>query len=528
MSDSQVQLIQDISTRVKAMQDEQSAVKEKFSEAYITQLVTTHLATLTDDDPVVRKFRGWGGSNDSRLVGSKYGRWGLNAADIEYLYDLQSSLAGKMRANGGAHPGPSEDLRKAFDAVSDAYYLTEEQAREIDRKAIDDLYPRIPKADVMNQFRSKRAYERWRQGALGAAYAAIEAPDYDTRAATMDTAQTGFGLQLVGAQYVGDMWDAAFQDGRIAPLIPTFEMTAPVAYLPVAVDMPKMLFVSESTSDVLATAQYTAVRTGSNRVTVTAKKFVIHQVWSGEMEEDSIVPFIPFLRNQAARGLSFWTDFVVLNGDDTNAGTGNINSDDADPADTEPYLAFDGIRHAAIVDNTGNIKNAAGSALTLSMLRDVRGLMRDETRYVDFGHPNDQNDLIFVADPDTGDRIATLDEIIEAKVTRGPQAQLLNGQVTSFLGHPVITTMAQQKTDSDYKYTTTSPTTADVYGQVTAFNRNAFVIGWRRRIRTFTEIIGASDQGRIVYSLRLGFGRFTPTGAASGIEGSAIVGYIGL
>ena len=33
---------------------------------------------------------------------------------------------------------------------------------------------------------------------------------------------------------------------------------------------------------------------------VSAAKFVIHQMWSGEMEEDSIIPFVPFLRAQAA------------------------------------------------------------------------------------------------------------------------------------------------------------------------------------------------------------------------------------
>lgn len=495
------------------------ALGQQMSEERIRALVTECLNGLTDDEPFVRKMRF--GSSDPRLIGSKFARWGLSAADIEWLHDQQSSLAGKQRANGGVHEGPSAELKKAFDAISDAYYLNEQEAREIDRRAIDDLYPRVPRPEIRALYRSQRDYDRARRNA----YAALDA---EYRAATMDTGQSGFGTQLVGAQYVGDLWDAAFQDGRIAPLLPTFEMTAPTAYLPVAVDMPKMLYVSESTSDVLATAQYTTVRTGSNRVSVTAKKFVIHQVWSGEMEEDSILPFVPFVRQQAAKGLSFWTDHTVLNGDTVTAGTGNINSDDAASAATEPYLAFDGIRKAAIVDNTANLKNVGGAAITLNTLRDLRGLMRDDTRYVDFGHPNDPNDLVFVADVDTADRIALLDEMIEAKVTRGAGASLLNGQVTSFLMHPVIGTMAQSKTDSDSKYTTTSPSTADIYGQVTAFNRNAFVIGWRRRVRMFTEVIGASDQSRIVYSIRMGFGRFTPTGAASGIEGAAVAGNIGL
>jgi len=43
-----------------------------------------------------------------------------------------------------------------------------------------------------------------------------------------------------------------------------------------------------------------------------------------------------------------------------------------------------------------------------------------------------------------------------------------------------------------------------------------------------TERLPATDQDRIVYSLRLGFGRFSPTGAAAGIESVAANFYIAL
>jgi HK97 family phage major capsid protein len=516
--------IEDLMTQINGRLD---AIGEQVSESRLKQIVTDHLSGLDDNDPVVRKMR-HGASADPELIGSKFSRWGYTSADVEWLYDFQQSLRGKPKTDGGQFTGPSPELEKAFKAVSSAYYLTEDEAKSIDRRAIDEIYPRIPNQATVARFGSAHSYRKWADPARAAAMAALDGPSGGQRASSMDSGTSGYGSQLIGAQYVGDLWDAAFQDGRIAPLIPTFEMTAPTAYLPVAVDMPEMSFVSESTSDVLATAQYGSIRTGSQRVTVTAKKFVVHQVWSLEMEEDSIVPYVPFLRQQAARGVSFWTDYVVLNGDTVTAGTGNINSDDAAPGATKAYLAFDGIRKAAIVDNTANIKNLAGAAITLNTLRDLKGLMRDDTRKVDFGHPNDPNDLIFVGDLETADRVALLDEIVAAKIERGAGAELLNGQVSSFLGHPVIGTMAADKTDTDYKYTTTSASTADVYGQLTAFNRNAFVLGWRRRVKMFTEVIPASDQMRIVYSLRLGFGRFTPTGAASGIEGAALAGFIGL
>jgi hypothetical protein len=280
-----------------------------------------------------------------------------------------------------------------------------------------------------------------------------------------------------------------------------------------------MLYVGENTAN--NSSEYTTVKTGSQRVAVTAKKFIIHQMWSGELEEDSIIPFVPFLRRQAALSIAHYTDSLVLNGDDTNAATGNINLDDADPADTKHYLAFDGIRHAAIVDNTANKLDVAG-ALTLSTLKSLRGLMMDSTRLVDWGHPTNMDDVVIVADPQTADAISMLDEVIDWKIKNGNAGPLLAGEQGRIIGHPIISSMAMPLTEADGKVSTTAGN--NVKGQVAMFNRRAWKIGWRRRVKVETERLPGRDQTRIVYSLRMGFGRFTPTGAASGIE-AASVGY---
>ncbi|WP_189059591.1 hypothetical protein [Longimycelium tulufanense] len=444
-------------------------------------------------------------------MGTKYARWGLSLSDIEFLFEMQESLRGQRKVSGGVYEGPSEELTRTFEAISNACYLPAEKVREIDRKAIDDMFPRIP----LRWFRGgDRALAREGKYELTGAYqSAIRA---------MDTAETGFGKELIGNQYVGELWEAARRESRVFGLIDTFEMTDPTAFLPVEVDFPEMLFVSESTAN--NSSNYATVKTGSERVQVDAKKFVIHQMWSGEMEEDSIIPFIPFLRRQAGLSIGFHSDSLVLNGDTTNAGTGNINLDDADPADTKHYLAFDGIRHAALVDNTGNDVNAAG-AVTLSLLNDLRGKMIDTTRKVDWGHPTDMNDLVYVSDPETADKIALLDEVLTVD-KYGPAATVLNGELARIQGHPHIPSIAVSKTEDDGKVSNTAAN--NTKGQVIAFNRRAFKVGWRRRVRVETERLPATDQTRIVYSLRMGFGRFTPTGAASGIEAAATLRNISL
>jgi hypothetical protein len=237
-------------------------------------------------------------------------------------------------------------------------------------------------------------------------------------------------------------------------------------------------------------------------------------MWSGEMEEDSIIPFLPFLQRQAGLSIGYYMDSLVLNGDTTNAGTGNINLDDADPADTKHYLAFDGIRHAGLVDNTNNRLDVSG-AITYKQLMGQRSRMIDRTYLHDWGHPNDPNQLVYISDPITADRIAELDEVLTLD-KYGSAATVQTGEVAKIGRHPLIGSMAMSLTEADGRVSTTGSN--NTKGQVVCFNRAGLVWGWRRQVKLETERLPGSDQTRLVYTLRGGLGRFTPTGAASGIE----------
>lgn len=493
------QLLQDIATRLEAM-------GESVSEARIRGLVESCLQGMLaePDNEFVRKIRF--GRSDNQLIGSKFARWNLSVGDIEMLYDLMQANERLGRA------GPSEELRNAFAAISDAVYIPQERIREIDQRALDDMFPRVPVRSFPAVDRGLAAQGRW-----------AETQAYAQAMRAMDTAESGYGSQLVGAQYVGELWEAARVQSRIFGLLDTFEMTAPTAYLPVEADMPELLYVSENTAS--NSADYSTTKTGSNRVTVSAAKFVLHQMWSGEMEEDAIIPYLPFLRRQATKSLGHYSDSLVLNGDTTNAGTGNINLDDADPTDTKHYLAFDGIRHVCIVDNTGNQSNHLGAAITWNALKDQQKRMIDRTYLFDWGHPTDPGDLVYLMDPETADAASKMDEVITIDKF-GTAATVLTGQLGRIGQHPLIGTIALSLTEADGKVSTTGGN--NIYGQSLALNRRGFVVGWRRRVRVETERLPARDQTRIVYSMRLGLGRYSPTGAASGIECADLLYDIGL
>lgn len=497
--------IEALGTEVRQRMDAiDSSIADRLSDEKLTDMIRGLVDDLSKDEEFVRKLRFGQGPAERQLVGTKYARYGLSVADVEFLYDMQSALRGQPRKGGGVHQGPSEELTRTFEAISAARYLSADQVRAIDKRALDDMFPRIPLTEFHGE--DEKLARQGKFELTGAYQRAIRA---------MDTAESGFGQQLIGAQYVGDLWEAPRKLGRVFPLIDSFEMTDPTAYLPVEVDIPEMTFVAENTEN--NSSEYGTVKTGSQRVQVDAKKFIIHQMWSGEMEEDSILPFVPFLRRQAALSIAHYCDSLVLNGDTTNAGTGNINLDDANPADTKHYLAFDGIRHAFLVDNTGNGVDAAGP-VTLTGLHGLRAKMLDLTRLVDWGHPINKRDLVYFSDPETADKIALIDEYLTVD-KYGPAATVFNGEAGSVAGHPHVSTIAISKTEADGKVSTTANN--NVKGQVVAANVRGFKAGWRRRVMVETERLPARDQTRIVYSLRLGFGRFTPTGAASGIEAAA-------
>ena len=445
---------------------------------------------------IVRKLK-FGNESDPKLVGTKYARLGMSVADVEWLHDLQDSLKGQKRVGStGVYEGPSEELRATFKAVTESRKVPSLLARADDERQIEELY-RLGKLDRAGYARASAA--------LRQVYGA------------MDTAEDGFGNELIGNQYVRELWAGARQASRVFGLIEQFDMTDATAFLPVEADIPELLFVSESTAN--NSSNYSTTKTGSNRVQVDAKKFVLHQMWSGEMEEDSIIPYIPFLRRQQAVSLAHYSDSLILNGDTTNAGTGNINLDDADPADTKHYLAFDGIRHAGLVDNTANKADIAG-AVTLGAFKGSRGRMLDATYLHDWGHPNDPNDLVYVADPESGDAVSFLDEVLTVD-KYGSQATVLTGEQAKILGHPLISSIAMSKTEADGKVSTTGSN--NIKGQIVGFNRRGYAVGIRRRLQVETERLPATDQTRIVLSTRLGFGRFTPTGAASAIESADVL-----
>lgn len=323
----------------------------------------------------------------------------------------------------------------------------------------------------------------------------------------MDTTESGFGQQLVGQQYVSDLWAAARNEDSLVADVRQIPMTAPTTFVPIDGGLPELLFVGESTAD--AAPAYAVSDTASNRRQLDAKKFTIQQIWSGELSEDSIIAFVPFLREKLAQSVAAHVGSAYYNGDTTNAATGNINLDDADPPDTKHYLAWDGIRHTWLVDAVGQGFNMAG-ALNPDEIWKARGRLSGQgnsvntaVRTINWGvRPRE---LRLVCDWDTFMTLHRLGEVLTVD-KYGPQATVLTGELGSFGGIPIVSPAYASKTEADGKASVTEAN--NTKGQLTVFNPRGVLAGVRRDTQLFFDRIQRTDQFLLELYLRLAFVRF--------------------
>lgn len=425
----------------------------------ITEDVSANLDALVDAKVAAslsaRNYQPAGGPMASALEGTKYGRHGMTEADVQMMHGVLRS--GKDL--GWSKRGPSEELTNLVEAIQSRVCADE----GIDRRA-------------------------------------------------MDTADT---TALIGNTYVSQVWEAAMPDAKVAPLIRAFPMTDATGYIPVFGAPPVPLLYPQNTQD--DSADYATQDTTFQRVSVTASKFGLHQKWSGELEEQSIIPFMAAIRQRQTQAIAFYGDDIIVNADTTMTATGNINSDDAAPSVTDRRTGFDGIRHAALVDNTANATDASGT-LTYAMLTGLRAKCVDRARMTDWSHPVRVEDFVYIVNSEGEPVIGNLDEVVTVD-KYGPSATVLQGEVARIGRNPLIATFAMPLTESDGKANVATGTK----NQVAAFNVNAYSIGYLRNMTVETYRRAERDQSGIVLFWSMGLARYTPTGAASGIEHTGVV-----
>lgn len=272
------------------------------------------------------------------------------------------------------------------------------------------------------------------------------------------------GDELVPTNMAGELWSDFFLASRIAADLPSSPMPSDPFDVPLGLGDVTWRKGTQNTAT-------TASDTATAKSTLTSTEQIAEVNWSYNLDEDAVIAMMPALRQRLAQSGGEQMDAFVINADATNAATGNINLDDADPADDSYYLTEgqDGLRHLWLVDNTGQGNDAGGDALADA---DMVALLKDLGKW-----GFDLNSCRIV--PDVLSYFAMLGLTNVATVDKfGPAATILNGELAKYRGIPVVPSASMPLTEADGKCSTTAG--SNTLGQITAYNRNGWRIGYRR------------------------------------------------
>ena len=289
----------------------------------------------------------------------------------------------------------------------------------------------------------------------------------------------GTGDEYVPTGMASTMWEDALLGSRVASQFATVAMPTdpwvwPLSWGPIT--------FRKGTQNTATTVTDPA----SASSTFTATELVAEVDFSYSLDEDSIIAVMPSLRTDFAVSAADYIDKFVMNADSTNAGTGNINLDDADPDDDSYYLSLgqDGLRHQILVDNTGQAADVS-TTLTDALLR--TGIGKLSTYGVD------PNRLVMFTNPKTYllsmlglTNVVTADKF-------GPGATVLTGQLANYGGIAVIPTNSISLAEDDGKVSTVGANNDE--GTSVIAHKDMWKVGYRRQ---FTLEVFRDVQKRMV------------------------------
>lgn len=276
----------------------------------------------------------------------------------------------------------------------------------------------------------------------------------------------GTGDEYVPSGMAAQLWQDMFLSSKVVNTIgvipmPTDPFTIPLGWGTVT--------WRKGTQNTATTASDPA--TASSIMTATEQVAEVN--WAYDLDEDSIIAVLPTLRTELARDAAEQMDRFALNADATDANTGNINLDDANPDNDNYYLSAgqDGIRHLYLVDNTAQ-------STDINAVLDDTKLRAGIARLGKYGA--DVSRLVMVTDAKTYvnnmlglTNVATLDKY-------GPQATVMTGELAKYGGIPVIVSGAMLEAEDDGKLSTTAGNNDE--GQIAIFHRDMWRVGFRRQM----------------------------------------------
>lgn len=254
-----------------------------------------------------------------------------------------------------------------------------------------------------------------------------------------------------------------------------------------------------------ATVGATQITTPANKE-ITVGKMGARGLYSSELTEDSIINFVPQLREQLITGGNEQLEHAVIDGDTETAITANINHIGGTPTSTgisrDLFLIFDGFRKLALVTNAAN--SVAGGALTEDDYLDTMWLMGTAGLA-----GADLAKCGFIIDPNVYKKSLKLATLKTKDVWT--QATMESGVLTKLWGYDIFASWfmhfksTARKANSAGKVDQTVPAN-NAYGSILGVRWDQWRFAYKRQMTIETTRIANADSYEIVAWARVGLG----------------------
>ena len=341
---------------------------------------------------------------------------------------------------------------------------------------------------------------------FGVAAHAMKAAGIKTNEINQSTL-ANYGDEWVGVAYSGNLWGKIRHETFVLGKLPQMEVPAGAesVVIPLESTDPTWYKVAQAASlsanpGGIPTNTVTSSNLGTANNTMTLGKMGARVLWTGELEEDAVLPYVNQLYRQLSVSGAEYLEHVLIDGDTAAGATTNINDIAGTPAGTEAFMILNGFRKSPLVTTTANSRD--GGALAVEDYLETVKLMGAAGR-----NAMDKSKVSFIVDPSTHWKTLELTEVKTQDVFSSPTIE--NGMLTRIWGYEVINSAHMCKVGGTGLSNSAGKVDVDTLGnntlgQILAVRWDQWMFGWRRRMTIETTRVPAADSTEIVALMRFG------------------------
>ena len=283
----------------------------------------------------------------------------------------------------------------------------------------------------------------------------------------MDTDTSAEGVEWIPTGIGASVHERVRASGKIAPLFDRINLPTNPWTWPLEGADATAYRVAEPTSD--TATKVTASTPGTGKVTFDAEIFGARSLFSKSLEADSAVAILPYVTRKLVQAFVDAEEKAILDGD--TDGT-HQDADTQAAGATHASSAWDGLRKRAIANANSS---GSGAALTVAMLAGARASMGK--------YGLNPSELVFIVGVSSYHDLVLDDDVMTLEKF-GPQATILNGQLASVYGIPII---VSEHVREVLNATGVQDGITQTLTYALAVNRNEWVMGARTPLALETD-----------------------------------------